>query len=92
MSKRTTLKETLEKASETRIKSVSFRSCVTIAQFRTVHIEASADVPVGVDPTKVVEDLKNFVASELKIAKDGEVRPVRRRFRDYETADGSFQD
>jgi len=58
-----------------RIKSVSFRSCVSIGKFQTVHVEASADVPPSVSPRAALDTVKSFVAAELRRAKEGE--PVR---------------
>lgn len=58
-----------------RVKSVTFRSSVQLKSFQHAHIEASADVPEGVNPSVVVEFLKEFVANELRVAKEGEVRP-----------------
>jgi hypothetical protein len=55
------------------IKSVSFKAnCSVEGRFNHVHIEAAADVPIGVSPRAVLEDLKEFVATELKRAKDGD--------------------
>ena len=59
-----------------RIKSVSFRSCVMVGRFQTVHIEASSDVPVGMRAESVLNDLKLFVAKELARAAEGETVQV----------------
>jgi hypothetical protein len=73
-----------KRRAQTQIKTVSFRANVDIEKFRHVHVEASADVPAGVDPRSVVDDLKAFVAAELRRAKEGEV-PASVR------SDGRFQ-
>ncbi len=66
------------------IKSVSFRSSIPVEKFQHVHIEASADVPQGTDPSTVVDRLKVFVAAELRRARDGQKETVAKqgRFRD----------
>lgn len=59
------------------IKSVSFRSNVNIdGKYNHAHVEASADVPSGVNPQLVLDELKDFVAQELRRAKEGEPVPV----------------
>lgn len=63
---------------------VSFRSSIQIKDFQHVHIEAGANVPPGADPRMVIDELKKFVAEELRAAKDGRMptpRPAG-RFRD----------
>lgn len=71
-------------AKRVKIKSVSFRANVSTAKYEHIHIEATADVPDGERPEAVLDQLKTFVAKELKFAKEGEVVPepkVRGRFR-----------
>lgn len=62
------------------IKTVSFRGNIAVGEersFQHVHVEATADVPKGDDPTRVLEALKEFVARELKVARHGaSPRPV----------------
>lgn len=59
-----------------KITSVSFRSNIALdSKFNHIHIEASADVPAGERPETVVDQLKTFVARELKRAKEGVVPP-----------------
>jgi len=70
-----------QKRVETKIKSISFRSCVSIASYQTVHIEASADVTPGQTTKQVLDDLKEFVKTELRLAKDGRRVPIDGRFR-----------
>jgi len=65
-------------AAQTRIRTVSFRSCVIVGKFQTVHVEATADVPLNRKPEGVLEDLKRFVAKELIKAKEGEEKSVMR--------------
>jgi hypothetical protein len=45
-------------------------------RYNHVHIEATADVPAGERPEAVIDQLKLFVAAELKRAKGEEVRTV----------------
>ena len=67
------------------IKSVSFRGNVAVdGKFNHVHVEAAADVPAGANPQAVLDELKEFVAAELRRAKEGEPVQVQRpsgRFR-----------
>lgn len=56
-----------------KIKSVSFRSNFAVdGKYNHIHVEACADVPVGVNPQAVLDELKDFVANELRRAKEGE--------------------
>jgi hypothetical protein len=74
-----------KKAAQVKIKSVTVRSSIQLKSFQHLHIEASADVPLGEEPEAVVDQLKSFVAKELKIAKEGRVVPqpaVQGRFLD----------
>jgi hypothetical protein len=60
-----------------KIKSVSFRANMPLDnRYNHVHIEATADVPAGERPEAVIDQLKLFVAAELKRAKGEEVRTV----------------
>lgn len=57
------------------IDRVTFRSSIQIKQFQHVHVEAGAAVPEGADPSAVLHRVKQFVAAELRRAKEGD-RPV----------------
>jgi len=72
------------------ISSVSFRGNLPIAGFQHIHIEATASVPAGVAPDVVLDELKKFVAAELKRAKDGVVEPVTREGRFADMLRGSL--
>lgn len=68
-----------------KITQVTFRSMVMVGKFQTVHIEASAQVGAGESPSEVLAGVKQFVAAELRRARDG-VRqkpvPVQGKFTD----------
>ena len=89
MAKRKTVRK-----SKAVIKTVSFRANLaqssassSLERYQHLHIEATADVPAGEDPRAVLDDLKVFVAQELKVAKEGETpKPqpaVRGSFRQF---------
>jgi hypothetical protein len=59
-----------------RISKVSFRANVQLKPYQTAHIEAECEVPAGVTPQEAVEQLKEFVAEELKTTKHGKERMV----------------
>ena len=75
----------MKRKSKASIKTVTFRANTPITdKYQHVHVEVSADVPPGEQPGDVLDMLKEFVARELKIAKEGEPMPAfstRRRFR-----------
>lgn len=68
------------------VTSVTFRSSVPGDQrFQHYHVEATASVGEGEDPSAVLDAVKAFVARELKRAKTGRVEPqppVQGRFQD----------
>jgi hypothetical protein len=65
----------LTRVKKVRIKTVTFRSSTQIKSFQHVHIEACADVPEGESAEATLDTLKDFVAKELRRAKEGEVPP-----------------
>lgn len=75
------------KTARPKITSVSFRANTPVSsnsKYEHIHVEATAAVGPGESPEKVLDGLKEFVATELRIAKEGErPQPVdaRRRFR-----------
>jgi len=58
-----------------KIKTVSFRSNVTVKPFHAVHIEVSADVGPREKPERVLEELKRWVAQQLRLVKGATPRP-----------------
>jgi hypothetical protein len=69
---------TLRFVPEVAIKSVSFRGNIATSiqnRFQHVHIEAAADVLPDQSPREVLDFLQEFVARELKRARDGETAP-----------------
>lgn len=78
-------------SSKVRIKSVSFRSCVSIGSYQTVHVEASADVLLNQTPEQVVDKLKVFVAAELRRAKEGDPKKIVER-REVIARQGRFRE
>lgn len=57
---------------QSRITHVSFRSSISgAAQYQHLHVEATAEVAQGDDPSKVLDGLKVFVAQELHRARFG---------------------
>jgi hypothetical protein len=75
-----------------KIKSVTFRSSIpTGTKFQHLHVEASADVPAGANPSAVLDGVKAFVARELVRARDGEKpKPVARPGRFQDELHGQF--
>ena len=67
-----------------RVDRVSFRSSIEVGPYQHVHVEASAAVPAHQNPSDVVDELKVFVAAELKAAKEGRTPTAKAaaRFRD----------
>lgn len=66
---------------EAKITSVTFRSNVDIKPFHHIHIEATAQVLPGQTASGMLDQLKYFVANELRIAKEGESVERPGRFR-----------
>jgi len=66
------------------ISSVTFRSCIQLAPFQHAHVEACATVLPGQNPQSILDSVKDFVAEELRRAKEGEppAKQTRRSFRD----------
>jgi hypothetical protein len=58
-----------------RITSVTFRANVQLEPFHHTHVEATRSVGTDETPEQALQDVKDFVAQELRIAK-GEVRKV----------------
>lgn len=55
------------------VTSVSFKSCIEIKPYQHAHVEMTATVAPGEDPSTVLDQLKVLVAAELKAAKEGRV-------------------
>lgn len=61
-----------------RIKEVSFRSNVELKPYMHSHIEVKLEVAAGQDPKEALEFAKDWVAEQLKVAKEGDRQPVGR--------------
>lgn len=65
-----------------KIKTISFRSMIELRRFQHAHIEVTADVPVGGGAADTLNELKHFVAEQLRIVKEGRtVQPAPGSFR-----------
>lgn len=80
----------MAKAKQARIKSVSFRSSVEIGHFQHAHVEASAEVGPGESASAVLDQVKLFVADELRRAKHGEREVVAKSGKFNDLVKGGF--
>ena len=62
-----------------RISKISFRANAQLKPFHMVHVEAEVIVPRGAKASEAIEVAQDFVAEQIRTARDGKVEVVPQR-------------
>ena len=81
MAKKRTTQKRVTKVQEDRfrISKVSFRANAQLKPFHMVHVEAEVIVPRGAKASEAIEVAQDFVAKQIRTARDGKVEVVPQR-------------